>query len=126
MKALLSLAVLTTLVLPTLGCSTLYTERTYGPQQTNNVRLQDGSTIPHTLATLGAPDVQKDFSDGTSILIYRSLAYQNVLGVYATEEKMDYVLTFRGGRLADQTWSHTGETMSIFAGQVLTLGVPTE
>ena len=104
------------------GCGTIYTTREYGPQAFRIV-LTKGLTFEEALSKLGEPDTIHEVGNGVRIAAYRSVTYRNILGIYATTETSDYVLTFVNGRLTEENWINTGEDVSIFAMQTFTLGL---
>ena len=116
------LALAAMLALGTIGCGTIYTERSYGPQY-QLIRLTQGLSFEETVATLGAPDQVHQLEGGIRVCIYRSFNYRNFLGVYAEVDRREFVLTFVNGRLDRQVWAPTGTDQSILAMQTYTLGV---
>jgi len=109
-------------LLALVGCGTIYTRRDLGPV-TGTVRLTDGLTMDKAISTLGVPDVIQEMDGGKTICAYRTLSYKNILGVYVVSDESDYTLTFSNGRLTDQEWTKTGESMSICSFQTYSLGV---
>jgi len=104
------------------GCGTIYSSRKTGPQS-GSTKITKGLSKEDVVSTLGAPDFVTALDEGREMYVYHSLKYSNILGIYASVDKNDFVLVFEEGNLNNQDWTETGETLSIIGIQVLNLGI---
>ena len=126
MKRTLSMAILCLSILPLAGCTTIYTTRVQGPQQSGITVFQDGASVNSVHSEFGPPDETVALSGGSELHIYHSNSYMNILGLYATSRETDLVVTFVDGKMQSREWTNRAKTMAIGAGQTFALGVNVE
>lgn len=118
---LLGLMILGALAPLAAGCGTIYTVRTYGPQQGQAV-IATGASLRDVMTVLGGPDILHETGADT-ICIYESLDFKNILGIYIEENRENFVLTFRNDQVITKSWVPAGHSMSIFGWSGYMLGV---
>ena len=82
------------------GCA-VYSEQNYGPQNIGSI-----NTLDECLRKAGGPDLMHS-SAGKTVLVYRSIAAMEVLGIYGYVDKKDRVIAFdaNGKQVSDEVVS---------------------